>query len=167
MFLALGLVLPFLTGQIPQIGRLLLPMHIPVLLCGLICGWQFGAAVGALTPLLRNLIFSAPGIPTAYFMAAELLTYGLVIGIVFGCFRKKNLPALYCSMLIAMLAGRGADCLIKAVVLGVFGSGFSLVDFFTVSFVTALPGILLQLILIPIVMLAFGRAGLIRFGRNG
>ena len=53
MFLALGLVLPFFTGQIPQIGGMLLPMHIPAFLCGLICGWQFGVVVGFIMPLLR------------------------------------------------------------------------------------------------------------------
>ena len=56
MFLALGMVLPFLTGQIPQIGNMLLPMHIPVLLCGLICGWQYGALVGLILPLLRYAV---------------------------------------------------------------------------------------------------------------
>ena len=40
--MALGIVLPFFTGQIPQIGGMLLPMHLPVLLCGLLCGWQYG-----------------------------------------------------------------------------------------------------------------------------
>ena len=59
MFLAIGLVLPFLTGQIPEIGSLLLPMHIPVFLCGLICGWQYGAVVGFILPLLRNLLFGS------------------------------------------------------------------------------------------------------------
>ena len=53
MFIAIGQVLPFFTGQIPQIGNMLLPMHIPVLLCGLICGWKYGALVGFTTPLLR------------------------------------------------------------------------------------------------------------------
>ncbi len=53
MFMAIGIVLPFFTGQIPQIGKMLLPMHIPVLLCGLICGWQYGLIVGFVMPFLR------------------------------------------------------------------------------------------------------------------
>lgn len=77
MFMALGLVLPFFTGQIPQIGKMLLPMHIPVLLCGLICGWKYGLAVGFVTPLLRSVIFGMPILyPMAIGMAFELMTYG-------------------------------------------------------------------------------------------
>ena len=60
LFLALGLVLPLITGQIPQIGKMLLPMHIPVLLCGMVCGWPYGLAVGAVMPLLRGLLFGMP-----------------------------------------------------------------------------------------------------------
>ena len=69
MFLALGLVLPFLTGQIPEIGNLLLPMHLPVLLCGLVCGWKYGLAVGFTTPLLRSMLF---GMPTFYPSAVSM-----------------------------------------------------------------------------------------------
>ena len=84
MFLAVGLILPFFIGQIPKIGAMLLPMHIPVFLCGLICGWQYGAAVGLITPLLRSFIFGMPPLyPTAVAMAAELLTYGLVVGLMY------------------------------------------------------------------------------------
>ena len=79
LFLALCLVLPMLTGQIPRIGSMLLPMHIPVLLCGLVCGWQYGAAVGFVAPLLRSVLFGMPPMyPVAIAMAFELLTYGLV-----------------------------------------------------------------------------------------
>ena len=81
MFLAIGLVLPFLTGQIPEIGSMLLPMHIPVLLCGLICGWQYGGAVGLIVPLLRNLLFGMPPMPGAVSMAFDLAAYGLIIGL--------------------------------------------------------------------------------------
>jgi len=60
LFVALGLVLPFLTGQIPEIGSMLLPMHLPALLCGFVCGWPCGLAVGFVMPLLRSLIFGMP-----------------------------------------------------------------------------------------------------------
>ena len=60
LFLAIGLVLPFFTGQIPAVGKMLLPMHIPVLLCGLICGWQWGLGVGFVLPVLRSVLFSMP-----------------------------------------------------------------------------------------------------------
>ena len=77
MFLAIGMVLPFLTGQIPEVGNMMLPMHIPVLLCGLICGWQYGAVLGFVLPLLRYLIFGMPVLfPTGTAMTFELMTYG-------------------------------------------------------------------------------------------
>ena len=88
MFLAIGLLLPLLTGQIPQIGNMLLPMHIPVFLCGLICGWQYGAVVGLILPLVRYVIFGMPALfPTGIAMSFELMTYGLVAGLLYGLSR--------------------------------------------------------------------------------
>ena len=82
LFLALGMVLPFLTGQIPQIGSMLLPMHFPAFLCGMICGWQYGAIVGFIMPLLRFALFNMPPIfPTGIAMAFELATYGAISGL--------------------------------------------------------------------------------------
>ena len=84
LFLALGLLLPFLTGQIPQIGNMLLPMHIPVLLCGYFCGWRYGLAVGAAAPLLRSALFGLPPMfPIAVAMAFELAVYGLMTGLLY------------------------------------------------------------------------------------
>ena len=83
LFLALAYVLPFLTGQIQQIGNMLCPMHIPVLLCGFICGWQWGLAVGAAAPLLRSLtLVMPPPFPTAVCMAFELAAYGAIAGLI-------------------------------------------------------------------------------------
>ena len=108
LFLALCLVLPMLTGQIPQIGSMLLPMHIPVLLCGLVCGWQYGAAVGFVAPLLRSVLFGMPPMyPVAIAMAFELLTYGLVIGI--PPYGSKGRGRGVCSA--AYRHGSGAACL--------------------------------------------------------
>lgn len=107
MFLAIGMVLPFLTGQIPQIGNMMLPMHIPVLLCGLICGWQYGAALGFVLPPLRYLVFGMPVLfPTGIAMTFELMTYGLVIGLVYALSRWKCILALYRALITAMIAGR-------------------------------------------------------------
>ena len=106
LFLALGYVLPFLTGQIPQFGSMLLPMHIPVFLCGLICGWQYGAIVGLILPLTRSLFFIMPPFYVALAMTFELATYGFVAGFLYSRARKQGIVALYCSMIIAMLAGR-------------------------------------------------------------
>ncbi len=164
MFLALGLVLPLLTGQIPQIGNMLLPMHIPVLLCGLICGWQYGGAVGFVMPLLRYLIFGMPPMPNAVSMAFELAAYGLVIGLLYFHARRKNLLSVYISMLVAMIAGRAVWGIVQMVVLGL--SGFTWKMFLAGAFLNAIPGIILQLILIPAIMAVLDRTGLVPFGRE-
>lgn len=164
MFLALGMVLPFLTGQIPQIGSMLLPMHIPVLLCGLICGWQYGLIVGLVMPVLRYFIFGMPPIfPTGIAMAFELATYGLVIGLLYSRSRWKCIFALYKSMIFAMLAGRIVWGAAQMVLLGIKGNVFTWQMFFAGAFVNAFPGIILQLILIPAVMVALNRTGLVQF----
>lgn len=164
MFIAIGLILPFFTGQIPQIGQMLLPMHIPVLLCGFICGWPSGAVVGFITPLLRSVLFGVPAFyPMATGMAFELMTYGLVAGLLYGMSKWKCLLALYRSLVIAMLAGRAVWGVVQTIQLGVFGSGFTVQMFLAGAFINAIPGILAQLILIPAVMLALGRTGLVPF----
>ena len=106
MFLAVGIVLPFFIGQIPAIGKMLLPMHIPVLLCGLICGWQWGLGVGFVLPLLRSLLFSFPAMyPNAVGMAFELAVYGLVIGYLYAHSKWQCVKALYKCLIPAMIAG--------------------------------------------------------------
>lgn len=164
MFLALGLVLPFFTGQIPQIGSMLLPMHLPVFLCGLICGWQYGAAVGFIVPLLRSVLFGMPPLfPTATSMAFELMTYGLVVGLLYSRSRWQCIRALYRCLLLAMLAGRAVWGVVQAVLLGLTGSALTLQVFMASAFLNAIPGIIIQLILIPAVMVALNRTGLVPF----
>ena len=80
LYLALAMVLPFLTGQVPKIGSMLCPMHIPALLCGFMCGWPWGLAVGFLSPLLRSAIFGMPPVWVSVAMAFEMATYGAVSG---------------------------------------------------------------------------------------
>ena len=164
MFLAIGMVLPFLTGQIPQIGNMMLPMHIPVLLCGLICGWQYGAVLGFVLPLLRYLVFGMPVLfPTGIAMAFELMTYGLVIGLVYSRSRWKCIIALYRALIEAMLAGRLVWAAAQVILLGVSGSVFTVQMFLAGAFLNAVPGIIIQLVLIPVVMAALGRTGLVHF----
>ena len=166
LFLALGLVLPFFTGQIPQIGSMLLPMHIPVFLCGLICGWQYGAAVGFVTPLLRSALFGMPPLfPTAAAMAFELLTYGLVAGLLYSRSRWQCVRALYRCLVLAMVAGRAVWGVADAVLLGLSGSAMTFQIFLAGALLNAIPGIIVQLILIPVVMLALNRTGLVPFKR--
>ena len=168
LFLALGLLLPFLTGQIPQIGSMLLPMHIPVLICGLVCGWKYGMAVGFVMPLLRSMLFGMPPMfPTAISMAFELAAYGAIIGLVYAAFRRQNVVALYVSLISAMLGGRVVWGIAQVVLLGFSGSSFGWKMFMAGAFINAVPGIILQLILIPAVMVALERLGVVKFrGKN-
>ena len=157
VFLAVALLLPFLTGQIPQIGSMLAPMHLPVLLCGYVCGWPWGLAVGFIAPLLRSLIFGMPPMmPTAVAMAFELAAYGALTGLLYHLLPKK-VPYLYLSLVLAMLGGRIVWGLVMAP-LTLTGDGFSLQAFFMGAFVNAVPAIILQLVLIPPLVLALRRA---------
>ena len=104
--LALCLYLPFLTGQIPQIGKALSPMHIPVLLCGFLCGWPYALAVGFIAPLLRSALFGMPTMfPAAVAMAFELAAYGAVAGLLYRVLPKRT-GCIYVALIAAMVAGR-------------------------------------------------------------
>ena len=153
LFLALAYVMPFLTGQIPEIGSMLCPLHIPVLLSGFVCGPLWGAVVGFVAPLLRSLTLGMPPLfPTAACMAFELCTYGAVAGIMHRLLPKRK-PYIYCSLLIAMIVGRLVWGAAMLVCLGFSGDSFTLSAFFAGAFVNAIPGIILQIVLIPILVM--------------
>ncbi len=167
MFLALGLILPFLTGQIPQIGSMLLPMHIPVFLCGLICGWQYGGLIGVILPPLRYALFGMPILfPTGIAMMAELATYGIVAGALYQHSRWQCLKALYRSILTAMVSGRVVWVLAEIALLGISANGFTWQMFISGALLNAIPGIIVQLILLPAIMVALNRTGLVRFRKD-
>ena len=167
MLFAMGLVLPFLTGQIPRIGSMLLPMHIPVFLCGLICGWKYGAMVGVLLPVVRSFLFGMPPVvPTAVAMSFELCTYGAIAGFVYFRLGYFCMRSLYKSMLLAMVAGRVVWAAAMMVLMGVNGGTFTFEMFAAGAFLNAIPGIALQLVLIPAVMVALGKTKLIHFGEG-
>lgn len=167
MFLAIGLVLPFFTGQIPQVGKMLLPMHIPVLLCGLICGGQYGLMVGFVLPLMRSVICGMPIMyPTAVAMAFELAAYGGIIGFLFQKARWQCIVSLYRCMLTAMLGGRVIWGVVMLFLLGIGADGFTFEAFLAGAFLNAVPGIVLQLVAVPCVMLALDRTHLITFKKH-
>ena len=156
LFLALGLILPFFTGQIPEIGSMLLPMHIPVLICGFLCGWKYGLLVGFITPILRSFLFGMPPLLTAISMAFELAVYGLITGILYPKFRNSKF-GIYISLLAAMLSGRIVWGFVSVIIYGLSGAAFTWQIFIGGALLNAIPGILLQLILIPSVMLIIQR----------
>ena len=154
MFLALAFVLPFLTGQIPQIGAMLLPMHLPVLLCGFFCGAPWGLAVGFVAPLFRSVIFGMPPMfPTALCMAFELASYGFFSGLLYRRLPRSR-SSVYVSLIAAMVLGRIIWGLMMMLCMGIKGSAFGLAAFISGAITGAIPGIILQLVLIPILVIA-------------
>ena len=154
LFLALALVLPFLTGQIPEIGSMLCPMHIPALLCGYFCGWPWGLAVGLIAPILRSLLFGMPPMfPVAICMAFELATYGAISGLLYSKL-PHNKVSIYISLLIAMVAGRLVWGIARFLCAGLNVSAFGLSAFWAGAITTAIPGIIVQILLIPVIVMA-------------
>ena len=160
MCLSLCLVLPFLTGQIPPIGSTLLPMHIPVLLCGYLCGPWWALLVGISAPLLRNLLFGMPPLLTAISMSAELAAYGAVCGSLYRKF-PKNLSGIYLSLITAMITGRILWGMVMVLLTGISSAGFTWALFLAGALTNAIPGIILQLILIPILVSTLRKANYI------
>lgn len=153
MFLALAYVLPFFTGQIPEIGSMLCPMHIPVLLCGFLCGWPWGLAVGFFAPLLRSMILGMPPFfPTAVCMAFELATYGAMSGLLYKVLPKKK-GFIYVSLISSMVIGRLVWGVAMLVCTGIKGGSFGTATFIAGAVTNALPGIVLQIVLIPVVVM--------------
>lgn len=159
--IALGIVLPMITGSIQALGNRFLPMHIPILLCGFLCGPSYGLAVGVITPILRSVIFTVPPMmPIAIVMAFELGAYGCITGIMYKYLPRK-LPFVYFDLIVAMLMGR--------VVWGIASFGFAKINgavftwdlFLAGAFINAVPGIILQIVLVPLLVTALNRSKLI------
>lgn len=154
MLMALAFVLPFFTGQIPEIGQMLCPMHIPVLLCGFFCGAPWGMLVGFITPILRSFVLGMPFMfPTAVCMAFELATYGFITGFLHGRLPRKKW-CVYLSLISAMLIGRLIWGMVMFACMGFDATQFGMAAFLGGAVTTAIPGIILQLILVPIVVIS-------------
>lgn len=152
LMIAVGVVLPIAFHSIPNAGSILLPMHIPVLICGIICGFPFGLLCGIITPLLSSLLTGMP--PAAYLpaMICELAVYGLVTSLLIRFVRTKSVYAnIYIALIGAMISGRIVYGILNSLI---FRAGsYSAQIWLTSAFVTALPGIVIQLILIPLIVL--------------
>ena len=160
LFLALAFVLPMITGHVPQIGNMLCPMHFPVLLAGFVLGGPWGLALGFLAPLLRSVLFGMPPLyPIAIAMAFELAAYGLVSGVLWRKV-KHTVPMMYASLITAMVAGRLVWGAVRFVLAGLTGSSFPFSAFLSGAVLTAVPGIVAQLILIPLIVAALQKAKL-------
>lgn len=152
MFTTLGLILPLLTGQVKEIGNMLLPMHIPVILCGIICGGSWGFVTGLILPFLRSLIFGVPTMmPTAVSMSFELSVYGAVSGILYNHIFHANAIhiRIYVTLIVSMLAGRCMWGISSFMLHTILQTRFTWHMFIAGALLNAIPGIILQLVCIP------------------
>jgi len=148
--MALGLLLPQLFHAVGA-GPVFLPMHIPVLLCGLCFGWQYGLVCGVITPLMSSVLTGMPPIfPVGLSMMLELGAYGAFAGLFY---RKLNLN-IYVSLIISMLVGRVVSGIAHTVFYGIAGKEFGFQLFLTGAFVTAIPGIIVQILVVPVLVIA-------------
>ncbi len=153
LFLALAYVMPYITGQMREFGSMLCPMHIPVLLCGFICGYRWGLAVGFTAPLFRSAVAGMPLMfPSAICMAFELAAYGALAGLLYKKLPQKKIY-IYVSLLCSMLIGRIVWGLSMLICSGINRTGFTLTSFIAGAFTNALPGIIVQIILVPIAVI--------------
>ena len=156
--IAIGIALPIAFHSIPNAGRIFLPMHISILLCGIVCGLPYGVACGAVTPLLSSLLTGMPPAAMLPSMLCELAVYGLVSSLLMRLPVKKLYARASIALVGAMLAGRVVLGVLNALI---FNAGsYSLSIWLTSSFVTALPGIIIQLALIPAITLGLSKAKL-------
>lgn len=165
--IALCYVVPLLFHGVQNAGRVFLPMHLPVFLCGLICGWQYGLLCGLAGPALSSLLTSMPPVAMLPSMMLELAVYGCVSGLMMRFIRTKNTYAdLYISLIAALLCGRVVAGLLQALI---FSKGaYSMTAWVSGYVVTSWPGTLIQLVLLPSVVFALMKAHLIpeRYPKN-
>ncbi len=171
LLLAVGMYLPFLLGQVQVLGQAISPLHIPVLLCGLTCGWGWGLVLGAVLPITRSLIFIMPPMPVALPMAFEMAAYGALSGIFYPILRrvlrkKSSLPSMLCAMIIAMIFGRIAGGAANACMMGFQGNVYTFQTFIAAYFTGTAAGALIHLIVVPAITLALEKAGLSPLGSD-
>ncbi|MBE5737431.1 MAG: ECF transporter S component [Clostridiales bacterium] len=160
-FLCLALVLPFLTGQIKILGKMLNLMHVAVFLCGMVCGGEYGFIVGLTAPLLRSITFGMPVMyPNAIGMAFELGAYGLTSGLVFKALYNIK-GSIFISLIASMLVGRIVWGIATLILYSFMGQAFTFALFIKGAFVDSVVGIVIHLIIIPLLVLILKKAKLI------
>ncbi len=165
LFLAMGYILPFLTGNLQNVGKMFLPMHFPIFLCAFICGGEYGLTLGLILPLTRSVIFGFPDISDASIMLFELGTYGIISGIFYSKSRDRNTFSVVTSLIMGMVTGRIVWGVTNTIMMGMRDEVFTYSEFARGAFIYAAPGIILQLILIPLIMNLLDRFGIIPFHR--
>lgn len=154
-------VLPPLFHAV-ALGSALSPLHLPVLLCGLLCGWNYGLLCGVVGPVLSCLISGMPSFPMLITMIPELCVYGVLCGLLMKWIRTRHICAdLYLSLVPAMLAGRVVGGVANALVYASGAQSYSLALWAGSYFAATLPGIIVQLILLPGIVLVLTKARLI------
>ena len=155
VLLAIGIILPMVIHMSGIDGTIFLPMHIPVLIAGLMVGSPLGLVVGILSPTLNHFITGMPPVPILWIMLVELAIYGLISGYLYRKVKMTLLP----SLIITMIIGR----LFAALTVLLLGKGFGLpvppIDIYIKGItILSLPGIIIQIILIPIIINAYERS---------
>lgn len=149
LFLAISVIISYIFHVTSLPGQVFLPMHIPVLLCGAILDKKYRVIVGILVPFVNSVLLGMPPLyPTAVSMAFELATYGFIIGLLY----KDKKCNIFVSLISAMLVGRIVSGIVNYVLLTVGGGGFIFATFMTSTFVKAVPGVIIQLMLIPAIL---------------
>ena len=158
--IALCYVIPLMFHGIQNAGNIFCPMHIPVFICGLICGWQYGLLCGIAGPALSSALSSMPPVAILPSMMVELAAYGTAAGLMMKLVRTKSTYAdLYISLIVAIVCGRVLAGLAKALI---FARGsYSMSAWIAGSVVTSWPGTVIQLVFIPTIVFALMKSHLI------
>lgn len=158
LFMAIGIILPYFTMNIKTFGKMILPMHYPVMLCGIVCGPYHALFIGLLLPILRYFIAGAPSIyPTAIAMSVELATYGLMMGVLYYRAKEKSIGTLYKALIITMIVGRIVWGIVYYILLLFVGQKFTAYMFLTSAFLSGIIGIIGQLIIIPSLVMVINK----------
>lgn len=158
--IALCYVIPLMFHGIQNAGSIFCPMHIPVFICGLICGWQYGLLCGIAGPALSSALSGMPPVAILPSMMVELAAYGTAAGLMMKLVRTKSTYAdLYISLIVAIVCGRVLAGLAKALI---FARGsYSMSAWIAGSVVTSWPGTIIQLVFIPTIVFALMKSHLI------
>lgn len=147
--LALAMLLPFLTFQSQQLGRIFSLMHIPIFIAAFICGWKYGVIIGILAPIIRSISFGLPPLyPTALSMAIELAIYGALAGLIYERLHYKKI-SVYPALICAIIIGRSVGGLITCFLMSTVGNEISIVAYIINSFTEGLPGIICHIAVVP------------------